>query len=192
MYQQMPEQVRRGLLRHLAGSPPGFGHVPHPLAVAERDAAPATPMFTCPYRGRAGRPRRSRSRPCACSGAPELLAVTAPGRPVPVLTADETGYLAIMDLFSAARSPIRLPHRRRAAGRLAPGARQAVDHRPPRPAPRIRRPCGQVDRPRRKATYRDGSRAGPCTSWRHGDGLGREVAGNRPSVDQTALDPAGS
>ncbi len=34
---------RRGLLRHLAGPPPGFGHVPHPLAVAEHDAAPATP-----------------------------------------------------------------------------------------------------------------------------------------------------
>ncbi len=35
--------VRRGLLRHLASRPPGFGHVPHPLAVAEHDAAPATP-----------------------------------------------------------------------------------------------------------------------------------------------------
>ena len=58
---------RRGLLRHLASPPPGFGHVPHPLAVAEHDAAPATPAFTCPYRGRAGRRRRSRSRPCACS-----------------------------------------------------------------------------------------------------------------------------
>ncbi len=42
-------------------------HVPHPLAVAEHDAAPATPTSTCPYRGRAGRRRRSRSRPCACS-----------------------------------------------------------------------------------------------------------------------------
>ena len=59
--------VRRGLLRHLASPPPGFGHVPHPLAVAEHDAAPATPTSTCPYRGRAGRRRRSRSRPCACS-----------------------------------------------------------------------------------------------------------------------------
>jgi ketosteroid isomerase-like protein len=56
--------VRRGLLRHLASPPPGFGHVPHPLAVAEHDAAPTS---TCPYRGRAGRRRRSRSRPCACS-----------------------------------------------------------------------------------------------------------------------------
>lgn len=61
--------VRRGLLRHLASPPPGFGHVPHPLAVAEHDAAPATPMSTCPYRGRAGRHRRSRSRPCASWGA---------------------------------------------------------------------------------------------------------------------------
>ncbi len=59
--------VRRGLLRHLASPPPGFGHVPHPLAVAERDAAPAPPTSTCPYRGRAGR-RRLRSRPRACSG----------------------------------------------------------------------------------------------------------------------------
>jgi len=59
--------VRRGLLRHLATPPPGFGHVPHPLAVAEHDTAPATPTSTCPYRGRAGRRRRSRSRPCACS-----------------------------------------------------------------------------------------------------------------------------
>ena len=60
--------VRRGLLRHLASPPPGSGHhVPHPLAVAEHDAAPATPTSTCPYRGRAGRRRRSRSRPCACS-----------------------------------------------------------------------------------------------------------------------------
>jgi hypothetical protein len=58
--------VRRGLLRHLASPPPGFGHVPHPFA-AEHDAAPATPTSTCPYRGRAGRRRRSRSRPCACS-----------------------------------------------------------------------------------------------------------------------------
>jgi ketosteroid isomerase-like protein len=57
--------VRRGLLRHLASPPPGFGHVPHPLAVAEHDAAPTTPTSTCPYRGRAG--RRRRSRPCACS-----------------------------------------------------------------------------------------------------------------------------
>jgi len=35
--------VRRGLLRHLASPPPGFGHVPHPLAAAGHDAAPATP-----------------------------------------------------------------------------------------------------------------------------------------------------
>src|ERR1039457_5075863 len=35
--------VRRGLLRHLASPPPGFGHVPHPLAVAEHDAAAAPP-----------------------------------------------------------------------------------------------------------------------------------------------------
>jgi ketosteroid isomerase-like protein len=48
--------VRRGLLRHLASPPPGFGHVPHPLAVAEHDAAPTS---TCPYRGRAGGRRRS-------------------------------------------------------------------------------------------------------------------------------------
>ena len=40
--------VRRGLLRHLGSPPPGFGHVPHPLAVAEHDAAPRS---TCPYRG---------------------------------------------------------------------------------------------------------------------------------------------
>jgi hypothetical protein len=59
--------ARRGLLRHRAIPPPGFGHVPHPLAVAEHDAAPATPTSTCPYRGRAGRCRRSRSRPSACS-----------------------------------------------------------------------------------------------------------------------------
>jgi hypothetical protein len=35
-------------------------------AVAEHDAAPSTPMSSCPYRGRAGRRRRSRSRPGAC------------------------------------------------------------------------------------------------------------------------------
>ncbi len=49
---------RRGLLRQLAS---------RPLAVAEHDAAPATPTSTCPYRGRAGRRRRGPSRPCACS-----------------------------------------------------------------------------------------------------------------------------
>ena len=32
---------RRGLLRHTASPSPGFGHVPHPLAVAQRDAAQA-------------------------------------------------------------------------------------------------------------------------------------------------------
>ena len=48
---------RRGLLRHLAGPPPGFGTFRIPVAVAEHDAAPATPTSTCPYRGRAGRRR---------------------------------------------------------------------------------------------------------------------------------------
>lgn len=38
--------VRRGLLRHLASPPPGFGHVPHPLAVAEHDAATPTSART--------------------------------------------------------------------------------------------------------------------------------------------------
>src|SRR5271166_980632 len=35
----------RGLLRHLASPPSGFGHVPHPLAVAEHDAAPVTLLY---------------------------------------------------------------------------------------------------------------------------------------------------
>lgn len=70
--------VRRGLLRHLASPPPGFGHVPQPLAVAGHDAAPATPTSTCPYRGRAGRRGHSRSRPCACSWGAGAVAVTAP------------------------------------------------------------------------------------------------------------------
>jgi hypothetical protein len=65
--------ARRGLLRHLASPPPGFGYVPHPLAVAKHDAARATQMSPCPYRGRAGRRRRSPNRPCACS----RVAVTA-------------------------------------------------------------------------------------------------------------------
>src|SRR5208282_71254 len=39
MYQQLSEQSR-GLLRYLASPPPGFGHVPHPIAVAGHDAAP--------------------------------------------------------------------------------------------------------------------------------------------------------
>jgi hypothetical protein len=59
----MPEQVRRGLLRHLAAPPPGLGHAARPRAVDEPGADPATPMFTCPYRGRAGRRRRRRVRP---------------------------------------------------------------------------------------------------------------------------------
>ena len=50
MYQQLPEQSR-GLLRHLAGPPPGFGHVPHPLAVAEHDAAPAVTLIYLPVQG---------------------------------------------------------------------------------------------------------------------------------------------
>jgi len=43
--------VRRGLLRHLASPPPGFGHVPHPLAVAEHDAAPAVTLIYLPVQG---------------------------------------------------------------------------------------------------------------------------------------------
>ena len=50
MYQQLPEQSR-GLLRHLASPPPGFGHVPHPLAVAEHDAAPAVTLIYLPVQG---------------------------------------------------------------------------------------------------------------------------------------------
>lgn len=50
MYQQLPEQSR-GLLRHLASPPPGFGHVPHPLAVAEHDAAPAVTSIYLPVQG---------------------------------------------------------------------------------------------------------------------------------------------
>jgi len=43
--------VRRGLLRHLAGPSSGFGHVPHPLAVAEHDAAPAVTLIYLPVQG---------------------------------------------------------------------------------------------------------------------------------------------
>ncbi len=43
--------VRRGLLRHLASPPPGFGHFPHPLAVAEHDAAPAVTLIYLPVQG---------------------------------------------------------------------------------------------------------------------------------------------
>ena len=43
--------VRRGLLRHLASPPPGFGHVPHPLAVAEHDAAPTVTLIYLPVQG---------------------------------------------------------------------------------------------------------------------------------------------
>jgi ketosteroid isomerase-like protein len=43
--------VRRGLLRHLASPPPGFGHVPHPLAVAEHDAASAVALVYLPVQG---------------------------------------------------------------------------------------------------------------------------------------------
>ena len=50
--------VRRGLLRHLASPLLGFGHVPHPLAVAQHDAVPAVTLIYLPYRGRAGRSRR--------------------------------------------------------------------------------------------------------------------------------------
>jgi hypothetical protein len=42
---------QRGLLRHLAGPPPGFGHVPHPLAVVEYDAAPAVTLIYLPVQG---------------------------------------------------------------------------------------------------------------------------------------------
>jgi hypothetical protein len=43
--------VRRGLLRHLASPPPGFGHFPHPRAVAEHDAAPAVTLIYLPVQG---------------------------------------------------------------------------------------------------------------------------------------------
>ena len=75
--------VRRGLLRHLASPPPGFGHVPHPLAVAEHDAAPAVrrrlPARTGAVQvdvGVAGAVR------VPALGAPTLLAVTAPRVPL--------------------------------------------------------------------------------------------------------------
>ena len=42
---------QRGLLRHLASPPPGFGHVPHPLAVAEHDAVPAVTLIYLPVQG---------------------------------------------------------------------------------------------------------------------------------------------
>jgi hypothetical protein len=43
--------VRRGLLRHLASPPPGFGHFPDPLAVAEHDAAPTVTLIYLPVQG---------------------------------------------------------------------------------------------------------------------------------------------
>jgi ketosteroid isomerase-like protein len=43
--------VRRGLLRHLASPPPGFAHFPHPLSVAEHDAAPAVTLIYLPVQG---------------------------------------------------------------------------------------------------------------------------------------------
>jgi hypothetical protein len=43
--------VRRGLLRHLASPPPGFGHVPLPLALAEHDAAPGYADVYLPVQG---------------------------------------------------------------------------------------------------------------------------------------------
>ena len=58
---RMPEQFRRGLLRHLASLPPGFGSVPQPLAFASTTRLTAAPASACPYRGRAGRHRRSGS-----------------------------------------------------------------------------------------------------------------------------------
>jgi ketosteroid isomerase-like protein len=51
MYQQMPEQSGGGLLRRPARSPPGFGHIPQPLAVAEHDAAPAVTLIYLPVQG---------------------------------------------------------------------------------------------------------------------------------------------
>jgi hypothetical protein len=50
MYQQLPEQSR-GLLRHLASPPAGFGHVPHPFGVAEHDAAPTVTLIYLPVQG---------------------------------------------------------------------------------------------------------------------------------------------
>jgi hypothetical protein len=47
---QLPEQSR-GLLRHLASTPPGFGHVPNPPAVAEHDAAPTVTLIYLPVQG---------------------------------------------------------------------------------------------------------------------------------------------
>jgi hypothetical protein len=43
--------VRRGLLRHLASPLLGFGHVPHPLAVAQHDAVPAVALIYLPVQG---------------------------------------------------------------------------------------------------------------------------------------------
>jgi hypothetical protein len=50
MYRQMPEQSR-GLLRHLASPSPGFGRVPHPLAIAEHDVASAVTLIYLPVQG---------------------------------------------------------------------------------------------------------------------------------------------
>src|SRR5258708_14039122 len=43
--------VRSGLLRHHPSPPPASGHFPHPLAVAEHDAAPADTVTYLPVHG---------------------------------------------------------------------------------------------------------------------------------------------
>ena len=48
---RMPEQFRRGLLRHLASLPPGYGSVPQPLAFAEHDAAHGRVGVCLPVQG---------------------------------------------------------------------------------------------------------------------------------------------
>src|SRR5262249_3010692 len=69
----MPEQLGGGCSGIWRVRHPDSGTFPHPLAAAEHDAAPATPTSTCPYRGRAGRRRRSRAVRVPALGAPALL-----------------------------------------------------------------------------------------------------------------------
>jgi hypothetical protein len=50
IYQQLPEQSE-GAAPASSGSATGFGHVPHPLAVAEHDAVPAVTLIYLPVQG---------------------------------------------------------------------------------------------------------------------------------------------
>src|SRR5262249_7084941 len=127
IYRQMPEQLGGGCSGIWRVRHPDSGTFPHPLAAAEHDAAPATPTSTCPYRGRAGRRRRSRAVRVPAHGAPALLTAASEmgqdglidaGDTVPPLAAELAGH-RVSPRSRGDPGAGRAPGRRRGRGRRA-------------------------------------------------------------------------